>query len=132
VGAVSGTGGARIVVADDSDAILGLLVVVLQREGFEPATATNGADAIARIREQRPQLVILDALMPNGDGYEVCRALRDDPDLERPYVIMLTAGARDLDRERAEAAGVDEFITKPFSPSKLRERVREILGSQKP
>jgi DNA-binding response OmpR family regulator len=119
----------RIVVADDSDAILSLIVASLQREGYEPATATNGADALARIRELRPELVILDAVMPKGDGYEVCRELRDDPDLERPYVIMLTAGARESDRERAEAAGVDEFITKPFSPSQLRERVRAILGS---
>jgi DNA-binding response OmpR family regulator len=119
----------RIVVADDSDMILSLVVLALQREGYEPATATNGADALARIREVRPQLVILDALMPNGDGYDVCRAVRDDPDLERPYVIMLTAGARESDRERAELAGVDEFITKPFSPAELRARVREILGS---
>ena len=119
----------RIVVADDSDMILSLVVLALQREGYEPATATNGADALARIREVRPQLVILDALMPNGDGYDVCRAVRDDPDLERPYVIMLTAGARESDRERAEVAGVDEFITKPFSPAELRARVREILGS---
>jgi DNA-binding response OmpR family regulator len=119
----------RIVVADDSDMILSLVVLALQREGYEPVTATNGADALARIREVRPQLVILDALMPNGDGYDVCRAVRDDPELERPYVIMLTAGARESDRERAEVAGVDEFITKPFSPAELRARVREILGS---
>jgi two-component system, OmpR family, alkaline phosphatase synthesis response regulator PhoP len=119
----------RIVVADDSDMILSLVVLALQREGYEPATATNGADALARIREVRPQLVILDALMPNLDGYDVCRAVRDDPELERPYVIMLTAGARESDRERAEVAGVDEFITKPFSPAELRARVREILGS---
>jgi DNA-binding response OmpR family regulator len=117
----------QIVVADDSDTILALVVLALQREGFDPATATNGEEALARIRELRPQLVILDALMPKGDGYEVCRALRDDPDLEKPYVIMLTAGGRDTDRERAEEAGVDEFITKPFSPSQLRARVREIL-----
>ena len=119
---------ARIVVAEDSDTILSLIVLALKREGFEPATATNGEDAIARIRELRPELVILDALMPKGDGYEVCRALREEPGLERPYVIMLTASTRAGDRQRAEAAGVDEYITKPFSPSELRTRVREILG----
>jgi DNA-binding response OmpR family regulator len=120
---------ARIVVADDSEMILSLVVLALQREGYDPATATNGAEALARIRELQPQLVILDALMPKGDGYEVCRQLRDDPEIENPYVIMLTAGGRETDRERAEAAGVDEFITKPFSPSQLRARVREILTS---
>ena len=118
-----------ILVADDSDTILSLVVLSLQREGFEPATATNGAEALERIRELRPRLVILDALMPKGDGYEVCRTLRDDPDIEKPYVIMLTAGGRETDREQAEAAGVDEFMTKPFSPSQLRQRVRELLAT---
>jgi CheY-like chemotaxis protein len=118
-----------ILVADDSDTILSLVVLSLQREGFEPATATNGAEALERIRELRPRLVILDALMPKGDGYEVCRTLRDDPDIEKPYVIMLTAGGRETDREQAEAAGVDEFMTKPFSPSQLRRRVRELLAT---
>jgi CheY-like chemotaxis protein len=118
-----------ILVADDSDMILSLVVLSLQREGYEPATAKDGAEALERIRELRPRLVILDALMPNGDGYEVCRTLRDDPEIEKPYVIMLTAGGRMTDREKAEAAGVDEFITKPFSPSQLRERVREILSA---
>ncbi len=68
-------------------------------------------------------------MMPNGDAYEVCRTLRDDPDLEQPHVIMLTASAREVDRTRAEEAGVDEFMTKPFSPRDLRRRVQELLGS---
>jgi DNA-binding response OmpR family regulator len=119
----------QIVVADDSDTILSLIVCALERDGFEPATATNGADALARVRELSPRLVILDALMPKGDGYDVCRAIRDDPDLGKPYVIMLTASARESDRKLADDAGVDEFITKPFSPSLLRERVREILAN---
>ena len=118
-----------ILVADDSEMILSLVVLSLQREGYEPATAKDGAEALERIRELQPRLVILDAVMPKGDGYEVCRTLRDDPEIEKPYVIMLTAGGRETDRERAKAAGVDEFITKPFSPSQLRERVREILSS---
>jgi DNA-binding response OmpR family regulator len=118
-----------VLVADDSPTILNLLVIALSREGFETITASNGEEALAQIREHHPRLVILDALMPRGDGYEVCTTLRADPDLDQPYVIMLTAGGRETDRERAEAAGVDEFMTKPFSPSQLRARVREILSS---
>jgi len=118
-----------ILVADDSPTILNLLVIALTREGFDPVTAANGEEALERIREHRPRLVILDALMPRGDGYEVCKSLREDSELDQPYVIMLTAGGRETDRERAEAAGVDEFITKPFSPSQLRARVREILSA---
>jgi CheY-like chemotaxis protein len=119
---------APVVVADDSRTILDLIVLTLQRGGIEVATALDGAEALERIREVRPRLVILDAMMPNGDGYEVCRALRSDGELEQPHVIMLTASAREPDRERAEAAGVDEFMTKPFSPRQLRERVQELLG----
>ena len=100
----------------------------VRRDGYEPATAGDGLEALAVIREHRPELVIVDAMMPGATGYEVCKALREDPDGPHPYVIMLTAGGRDSDREKAEESGVDEFMTKPFSPSALRERVKEILG----
>ena len=117
----------EIVVADDSETILSLIVFALTREGFEPATAVDGAGALEQIRKHRPKLLILDAMMPNGDGYDVCRALNEDPTIERPYVIMLSAAAQDSHRRRALEAGVDEYITKPFSTSALRTRVREIL-----
>jgi DNA-binding response OmpR family regulator len=119
---------APIVIADDSPTILTLLVIALGRDGFETVTAGDGAEALERIREHRPRLVILDATMPKNDGFEVSRTLRDDPEIEKPYVIMLTAAGRASDRDRAEEAGVDEFMTKPFSPSQLRARVREILA----
>jgi CheY-like chemotaxis protein len=68
-------------------------------------------------------------MMPNGDGYDVSRAVKEDGDLH-PHVIMLTASARDVDRERAADAGVHDFITKPFSPSELRQRVQEVLAGE--
>lgn len=120
---------ARIVVADDSSTILAMLDLALRREGYEPAIAEDGVRALELIREHRPELVILDAVMPGADGYDVCKALREDASAARPYVIMLTAGGRDSDRARADDAGVDEFMTKPFSPSALRARVKEILGA---
>ena len=119
---------ARLVIADDSSTILAMVELAVRRDGYEPATAMDGLQALEVIREHRPELVIIDAMMPGASGYEVCKSLRDDPDGPRPYVIMLTAGGRDSDREQAEASGVDEFMTKPFSPSALRERVKEILG----
>ena len=118
-----------VVVADDSQTILELIVLTLQRGGIEAVTAEDGVAAIERIREHAPHVVILDAMMPNADGYEVCRTLRADSALEQPHVIMLTANAREVDRERAEQAGVSEFMTKPFSPKALRERVKELLES---
>ena len=119
---------ARLVIADDSSTILAMVELSVRREGYEPVTARDGLEALEVIREHRPELVIIDAMMPGASGYEVCKSLRDDPDGPRPYVIMLTAGGRDSDREKAEESGVDEFMTKPFSPSALRERVKDILG----
>jgi two-component system alkaline phosphatase synthesis response regulator PhoP len=119
-----------VVIADDSQTILELIVLTLQRGGIETVTAADGAAALERIREHAPRVVILDAMMPNADGYEVCRTLRADDALEQPHVIMLTANAREVDRERAEQAGVSEFMTKPFSPKALRDRVQELLESQ--
>lgn len=119
---------ARLVIADDSSTILAMVELAVRREGYEPVTARDGLEALEVIREHRPELVIIDAMMPGATGYEVCKSMRDDPDGPRPYVIMLTAGGRDSDREKAEESGVDEFMTKPFSPSALRERVKDILG----
>ena len=117
----------EIVVADDSETILGLIVLALKREGFEPATAVDGVTALAQVREHHPKLLIVDAMMPNRDGYDVCRSLSNDPAIVKPYVIMLSAAGQDSNRQRAKEAGVDEFITKPFSTTELRKRVREIL-----
>jgi DNA-binding response OmpR family regulator len=119
---------ARIVVADDSRTILSLVTLALQREGYEPVTASDGEEALAAVREHRPELLIVDAVMPGLSGYDVCRELRSDPDGPQPHVIMLTAGGQEADRVRAEEVGIDEFVTKPFSPSDLRARVRELLG----
>ena len=119
---------ARLVIADDSATILALVTLAVKKDGYEPATATNGTEALEVVREHRPELVILDATMPGMTGYEVCRALREDVDAPRPHVIMLTAGTREEDKALAAEVGIDEFVTKPFSPSALRARVREILG----
>ena len=119
-----------VVVADDSPTILELIVLTLERGGIETVTAVDGASALERIREHAPRVVILDAMMPHADGYEVCRTLRADDALDQPHVIMLTANAREVDRQRAEQAGVSEFMTKPFSPKALRERVQELLEPQ--
>jgi two-component system, OmpR family, alkaline phosphatase synthesis response regulator PhoP len=119
---------ARLVIADDSATILALVVLAVKKDGYEPVTATNGAEALEVIREHRPELVILDAQMPGLSGYEVCRALREDIDGPRPHVMMLSAGGREVDKALAAEVGIDEFVTKPFSPSALRARVRELLG----
>ena len=119
---------ARVVVVDDSATILALVAASLQRDGYELATAATGEQALDLIRSERPEVVIVDANLPGVSGYDVCRTLRDEADHPQPHVIILTAAARDAARERAVEVGANEFITKPFSPNALRERVREILG----
>ena len=118
-----------IVVVDDSPVVVRMLTMALEDAGYDVVAGDDGDEALARIREVSPALVLIDATMPKRTGYEVCEELRADPTVVRqPYVIMLTAGGQAADRERAERAGVDEFMTKPFSPSKLLDRVTELLG----
>jgi DNA-binding response OmpR family regulator len=120
----------RIVVADDSPMILELVNLALRRDGHAPVLATDGAEALAAIREHKPDLVILDGYMPNGDGYDVCRTLRAEQGDWTPHVILLTGAVRPADHAKALAAGADELMSKPFSPAALRERVRELLGER--
>jgi DNA-binding response OmpR family regulator len=115
-----------IVIADDSATMLRLIRRALEEDGYEIVTAADGEEALERVREHAPRLLILDAEMPKRDGYDVARTLRDD--VVRPYVLMLTAGGRESDRLQAQESGVDEFMTKPFSPSGLRARVRDVLA----
>jgi len=118
----------KILVVDDEPFILRTLTFVLRKEGYDIATAVNGEEAVAQIRALEPSLVFVDAMMPKKDGYQVTQEVRDDPTLTcQPYIIMLTARGQEADREKAERVGVDEFMTKPFSPSKVVARVQHIL-----
>ena len=119
-----------IVVVDDSPMILRMLCMALESADYEVATAEDGEEALARIREHQPPLVLLDAMMPKLDGYQVCASVRGDASIiPQPHVIMLTASGNEADRQRAEDAGVNEFMTKPFRPSQLLERVEEVLNA---
>jgi len=119
----------QILVVDDEPFILRTLTFVLKKEGYDIATAVNGEEAVAQIRALQPPLVFVDAMMPKKDGYQVSQEVRADAALEhQPYIIMLTARGQEADREKAERVGINEFMTKPFSPSKVVARVREILA----
>jgi DNA-binding response OmpR family regulator len=96
-------------------------------EGFEVATAQNGEEAIAQALENPPDLVVLDIMMPRMDGYEACRRLKTDPRTQNTPVILLSAKGRSIDQEIGFEAGAEEYITKPFSPRKLVERIKALL-----
>lgn len=119
----------KILVVDDDPVIRRMLTLVLRKEGYDVTTAMDGEEALTQIRGLEPPLVFMDAMMPRKGGYQTCQEVRDDPTLMRqPYIIMLTARGQEADREKAERVGVNDFMTKPFSPSKVVARVREILG----
>lgn len=118
----------KILLVDDEPFILRTLTLVLKKEGYEIATAVDGEEALVQIRALEPSLVFIDAMMPRKDGYQVCQEVRNNATLTRqPYIIMLTARGQEADREKAEQIGVNEFMTKPFSPSKVVARVRQVM-----
>jgi DNA-binding response OmpR family regulator len=119
-----------ILVIDDEPYILRSLSYLLQREGYSVETATNGEEGLQRVRGLRPPLVFLDIMMPHMNGYEVCEQIKQDPSLEATYVIMLSAKGQQIDRERGLLGGADEYMTKPFSPREIAERVRTILAER--
>ena len=123
------TGRDRIVIADDSRTAVTVLSFALAKEGYEVVTASDGVEALERIRETSPRLVILDGMMPRKDGFTVAAEVRADASIDpQPHIIMVTAEGRDDDRDHAVTVGVDDFLTKPFSPSDLLERVRAALA----
>ncbi len=113
-----------IVVADDSEAIVDILSVYLTREGYQPLPAYNGQEAIARILEFNPVLVLLDIMMPVKDGLEVLKEIRGQ---SRIPVIMITARSEDADMIMGLDYGADDYIVKPFSPAAVMARVRAVL-----
>jgi DNA-binding response OmpR family regulator len=119
-----------ILVIDDEPYILRSLSYLLQREGYGVETASNGEEGLERVRSLRPPLVFLDIMMPQMNGYEVCEQVKADPSLENTYVIMLSAKGQQIDRERGLLGGADEYMTKPFSPREVAQRVRTILAER--
>lgn len=109
----------KILVVDDEPPIVRLMEFILARHGHQMLTAVNGEQALEMVREHKPDLVLLDIMMPRVDGYEVARILRADPQFAQMPIIMLSAKAQEEDIQRGMEVGVDEYITKPFSPDHL-------------
>lgn len=119
----------RILIADDEPYILRSLSFVLKKEGFEVETACDGEETLEEARQFKPKILFLDIMMPLEDGYEVCKKLKSDPDINDIYVIMLTAKGQIVDKKRGLEVGTDEYITKPFSPREIVDKVKKIMES---
>lgn len=118
----------RILLVDDEPNIVLALEFLMKKEGYETLTADDGEKALRAVREHRPDLVILDLMMPKLDGYEVCQRIRSDPALKNVVIVMLTAKGREVEREKGLAMGADLYITKPFSTREVVQKVRELLS----
>jgi two-component system alkaline phosphatase synthesis response regulator PhoP len=117
----------RILIADDNENIREVLTYLLEDEGYKPWLAKDGADALEKVREVHPDILLLDIMMPEINGYEVCRVIKNDPELKKTYVIMVTAKGQAAERERAKEVGADEYIMKPFNPADIVARIKNIL-----
>jgi DNA-binding response OmpR family regulator len=118
----------KVLIVDDDAFIRRPLEYILREEGFAPLTAVDGDDCLDKIADERPDLIILDVMMPGRDGFEVCRILKQDPDLTDIPIILLSARGRGHDKQKGLSLGAAEFMTKPYSPSDLLRRVRELLS----
>jgi CheY-like chemotaxis protein len=121
----------RILIADDEPFIIALLketLEELENEGVEILAAGNGVEGWDIIQDKRPSLIFLDVMMPKMSGYEVCQRVKQDPELCKAYVVMLTAKGQEIDRERGAEAGADEYVTKPFDPDYILERAHGVLS----
>ena len=120
----------KILIVDDENYILHILDFSLGAEGYEVITAEDGEEAVRKAKEERPDLVVLDVMMPKVDGFEACRAIKRDPEISGTPVILLSAMGRDIDQKQGYEAGADDYITKPFSPGRLVERVHGLLKTK--
>ncbi|MCA9570176.1 MAG: response regulator [Myxococcales bacterium] len=121
----------KVLIVDDEPHIRLLLEQALEEledEGVELLMATNGQEALDRIAEERPSLVLLDVMMPLVNGMDVCRRVKGDPELASIPVMMLTAKGQDLDRQAGMDVGADRYVTKPFDPDDVLEQAAEMLG----
>ena len=118
----------KILVVDDEPEAVELVEFNLKQAGYAVSTAVDGAEALKKARAQPPDLIVLDVMLPEMDGFEICKTLRLEPVTARVPVIMLTAKAAEIDRVLGLELGADDYLTKPFSPRELLLRVKKILA----
>ncbi len=121
-----------VLVVEDESALVTLLRYNLEREGFRVAEARDGEEALLVAREQKPDFVLLDWMLPLLSGLEVCRQMRRMPEMRQVPIIMLTARGEEGDKLRGLDSGADDYVTKPFSPTELIARIRAVMRRSRP
>jgi CheY-like chemotaxis protein len=118
----------RVLIAEDDPNIVESLSFVLSRAGFAVSAALDGEEALRRLHAERPDLMILDVMLPGRNGFEVLKLVKSDPLLRGIPVIVLTAKGQPQDRRMAESLGVEGFMTKPFSNTEVVQAVQRLAG----
>ncbi len=121
----------KILVVEDDESLLQLLSTVFSLENYEVFSAVDGEEALRIAREESPEIILLDAQLPKTDGYEVCKLIKSNANMKNIKVIMLSGMKYDYAFSEARKVGADAFIKKPFSPTLLVEKVKELLRSDK-
>ncbi len=120
----------HVVVVEDEENIALALATVLGREGWQVTRLADGEGALEAIRAARPALVLLDVMLPNVSGYEICQQIRLDPALDATAVLMMTARGTTMERRKGLALGADGFVSKPFDLRELMEAARRLVGGR--
>jgi len=120
----------KVLIVDDEPNIVAALEYLLQRSGYEVRSAPNGEEALRQVESFGPDLVLLDVMMPQRSGYDVCQRIRERPDWNRIRILMLSARGRDAEVNKGLSLGADLYITKPFSNAELVARIGELLGER--
>jgi DNA-binding response OmpR family regulator len=118
----------KLLVVDDDDHVRELVRMALEGRDYQIIEASQGGEAIKLARQHRPELILLDVVLPDISGLHVCRVIKGDPDLVGTPIVMLTSMAQMSDFGEADDAGADDYVTKPFSPKALAKRIDAILG----
>lgn len=116
-----------VILIEDERNIIEAISFILSRDGWEVRTHSNGHDAVEVVRMRSPDLIVLDVMLPGKSGFDILQEIRADDELKHTPVLMLTARGQDKDREMAERAGADRYMTKPFSNAEVLETVRELV-----
>ena len=123
---------ARVLIVEDEESILLSLEFLLRKEGYDVASARDGAAALRALEQQPPDLVLLDVMLPLIDGFELCASTRANPALRHTRIMLVTARGREAEIARGMALGADAYLTKPFSTRELMEKVRALLDAPPP
>ncbi|MEL7255561.1 MAG: response regulator [Pseudomonadota bacterium] len=121
--------GKTVIVIEDERNIIEAISFILSRDGWDVATHSNGHDAVDAVRARKPDIVILDVMLPGKSGFDILAEIRSDTDLHQTPVLMLTARGQTKDREMAERAGASAYMTKPFSNAEVLDAVRQLASA---